>query len=214
MGLRADFTVFDLGYAEATEEMTIYIDYSYGCEVFVDTFLRVARDLVPVDTGYLKSTLDASTDGESICCETLCDYAQYVEYGTVYMSAQPYFEPAIAQAYAAARPHWADAVAIAQAEEADLLAEMEEGDSSGRGSRGMNGATAQQKEAASRSGVFGRGLGGFIGMIIGAIIVGIISGLLSIMSDATSGGGSRFGGSVYGGGDDLIGGGGITVEII
>lgn len=78
---------------------TVSVDYSGACSVFVETFLRVARELVPVDTGYLRSTIDADTDGISFCyAEATADYAQYVEYGTWRMDAQPYFEIALAEA--------------------------------------------------------------------------------------------------------------------
>ena len=96
MGLRARFSVIDdLGYPESTPELGLPIDYSEGCEKFVEAWLEAATDMVPVDTGYLQSTLDASSMGDECICETLCDYAQYVEYGTYKMEAQPYFEPAL-----------------------------------------------------------------------------------------------------------------------
>lgn len=72
------------------------IDYSPAFEAAVSTFMDVATDLVPVDTGFLQSTIHASTDG-STSAEFYADaeYAEYVEYGTWKMDAQPYFEPAV-----------------------------------------------------------------------------------------------------------------------
>lgn len=202
MGLRADFTVFDLGYAETTEEMGIYIDYSYGCQAFAETFLNVAKDLVPVDTGYLRSTITASASDDGCCCETDCDYAQYVEYGTVYMGAQPYFEPAISAALDAACPYWDEAVDLALEEEQMLLEEMEEGESSRPGRGG--------------GGILGRGIGGFIGGLLGMFVVAFITATISFLfsgGDSTRGGGGNLGRS-FGGGGDLKGyGGGISVEI-
>ena len=105
MGLRARFSVIDdLGYPDSTPELGLPVDYSDGCEVFADVWLSTALDIVPVDTGYLQSTLEAYADAEGCTCETLCDYAQYVEYGTIKMDAQPYFEPAIEVALAEAEP--------------------------------------------------------------------------------------------------------------
>ena len=107
MGLRCSFDVInDFGYPEYVEDeeygISIPVDYSEGCAIFADTFLSLATNYVPVDTGYLQSTISADS-GESDCeCWTDCEYAQYVEYGTVYQSAQSYFEPAILGALDAA----------------------------------------------------------------------------------------------------------------
>ena len=75
---------------------SVPVDYSEACRVFVFPFIEVATELVPVDTGYLRSTINADTDGISICyAEATAEYAQYVEYGTWCMMAQPYFEIAL-----------------------------------------------------------------------------------------------------------------------
>lgn len=214
MGLRADFTVFDLGYAEATAIETIFIDYSYGCQVFADTFISVAKDLVPVYTGHLRSTITASASDDGCCCETDCDYAQYVEYGTVYMGAQPYFEPALSAALNAATPYWEEAVDLALAEEQALL---EEAAAAERGSRGGG------RGGGGRSfggGIFGRGIGGFIGAALGVLFLSWTFGLIGlILADgmnvgSSSGGDSRGGSSrMVGGGDLKSYGSGIPVEI-
>lgn len=215
MGLRADFTVFDLGYAEATSIETIFIDYSYGCQVFADTFISVAKDLVPVYTGHLRSTITASASDDGCCCETDCDYAQYVEYGTVYMGAQPYFEPALSAALNAATPYWDEAVDLALAEEQSLLEEAAAAEREGSrgGGRGGGGRSFG-------GGIFGRGIGGFIGAALGVLFFTWTFGLIGlILSDgmnvgSSSGGGSRGGSSHTVGGDDLRGyGAGIPVEI-
>ena len=101
MGLYASFTPETLGYPVSLEQeilgdvITVDVDYMEACEAFVATFLDEATSLVPVDTGYLQSTIDASTDGFFCEAEATAEYAQYVEYGTWKMDAQPYFEPAI-----------------------------------------------------------------------------------------------------------------------
>ena len=101
MGLYASFTPEELGYrAELSqsvlgEYLEVEVDYGPACEAFCETFLDVATDLVPVDTGYLQSTIDADTDGFFCECMADAEYAQYVEYGTWKMDAQPYFEPAL-----------------------------------------------------------------------------------------------------------------------
>ena len=106
VGLRCSFTPDEMGFPlEVTEyasdgtEVTVEVDYSMACAVFVDTFKDISQALVPVDTGYLRSTLKAWSDDFEVTAETICEYAQYVEYGTWKQSAQPYFEPAIEQAW-------------------------------------------------------------------------------------------------------------------
>lgn len=54
----------------------------------------LARRLVPVDTGYLKSTIRTEADAEEGRLIADADYAGYVEFGTSRMAAQPYLRPA------------------------------------------------------------------------------------------------------------------------
>lgn len=187
MGLLAEFTMEDLGYADSTEELGVFIDYSYGCEVFAETFLKVAQDLVPVDTGRLLGSIEASASSDGCTCITRCEYAEYVEYGTCYMGAQPYFEPALMAALDAAIPYWDEAVEEALEEEEELLEEMEEAERGGRNRQERGG--------------FRLTLGGFLGLIIGAIIVGLIQGFFNMLSS----GGRSSGGRSFGGGDHLKG---------
>ena len=96
MGLYASFDVCaDMGFIESTPEYGIVPDYSEGCEIFCSTFKEVSQSLCPVDTGYLRSTLTASYNDTFCECETICEYAQYQEYGTWCMAPQPYFEEAL-----------------------------------------------------------------------------------------------------------------------
>ena len=50
----------------------------------------------PVDTGFLKQhiNLDITDGGMTAEVEPTAEYAPYVEYGTRFMSAQPYLKPA------------------------------------------------------------------------------------------------------------------------
>jgi hypothetical protein len=180
MGLLAEFTMDDLGYADSTEELGIYIDYSYGCEVFAATFLEVAQDLVPVDTGRLMASIESSANSDGCTCITRCEYAEYVEYGTCYMGAQPYFEPALMAALDAAIPYWDEAVEEAMEEEEELLEEMEEAERASRGMRG--GGLGMRGGGRSFAGM----VGGFLGLIIGAIIVGLIQGFFNMLSEGRS----------------------------
>ena len=81
-----------------------------GARVFVNTFLEVAQDLVPVDTGTLLNSIDAKIvmkkEVPTIICVADTDYAEYVEYGTSKQVAQPYFMPALMAAFEAAIPIW------------------------------------------------------------------------------------------------------------
>ena len=79
-------------------DISIPVDYSEAAEIFKTVFLDVARELVPVRTGYLKSTIAAKIGEASIgevTAEASAEYAQYVEFGTYRQMAQPYFIPAI-----------------------------------------------------------------------------------------------------------------------
>lgn len=125
MGLYCEFDIInDYGFIESTPVFDIYPDYSAGCQAFVDTFLQVANELVPVDTGYLRSTLTAGYDDTLCYAETICEYAQYPEYGTWCQLAQPYFEPAIQMALGAAIPLWEIAQMDAYREEEELMKEI------------------------------------------------------------------------------------------
>lgn len=212
MGLYCEFDVVeDFGFIRATEMFNIYPDYSEGCQVFVETFNRVSTSLVPVDTGYLQSTLRADTDGDTSCyAETDCEYAQYVEYGTSYMSEQPYFEPAFEEALSAAAPLWEEAQAVAEAEEAELeemmnQAQQARGAAAARATAARGASTnmmAARGAAASMAGNIGAVIGAVIGTMIVAAIVVTASVALNTSSNPAN---SRSGGSRGAG----AGGGGV-----
>ena len=92
----------DWGLPNRTPELGLPIDYTEAINVFSDTFMRVSQEMVPVDTGFLKSSLRSFGDGMTIEAEATADYAQYVEYGTWCCPAQPYFNPAVDSANDAA----------------------------------------------------------------------------------------------------------------
>ena len=132
MGLYAEYSFIDdggmpgevSGGDDKIGEASVLVDYSSACAVFVDVFLRVANQLVPVDTGYLRSTINAGEWGDGFWCEATADYAQYVEYGTSHMDAQPYFEPALETALAEAMIEAQIAVDMASEELEDILSDM------------------------------------------------------------------------------------------
>jgi HK97 gp10 family phage protein len=59
-----------------------------------------AMTLVPVDTGRLRASISLHWVGNLLIeVFTIVEYAGYVEHGTRYMRAQPYFRPAYEQTY-------------------------------------------------------------------------------------------------------------------
>lgn len=106
MGLWAEFHLDDFGYetelsADVGEQtLTENIDYNDAFQACMDTFMEVATSLVPIDTGYLHDSIGVSFLGDGIAFYAMADYAQYVEFGTTYMSAQEYFAPALEEAMA------------------------------------------------------------------------------------------------------------------
>lgn len=110
MGLYWECNVIeDLGYPEyeiGPNGDPVYYDYSAGCEIFCAMFLSNVMQRCPVDTGYLLYSINAKPTRQSMRCWTNCSYAQYQEYGTVYMRAQPYFQPSLYAAYDIALMVW------------------------------------------------------------------------------------------------------------
>lgn len=159
MGLYASFTPEELGYRVSLtqtvlgEYLTVDVEYGPACEAFCETFLATARELVPVDTGYLRSTIEADTDGFFCECMADAEYAQYVEYGTWKMDAQPYFEPAIDAGLEAFRQLAGEAMDEAQ----EILQDM-----------------AEDVIASAQEAMGGGEGGSFLGDIGGALLGGLI----------------------------------------
>lgn len=102
MGLYAEFAPEDLGYKlEFNNDrymITVKVDYTDALEECAQTFLQLSTQIVPVDTGFLRSTLNSEYDDLSIYFEATAEYAEFVEYGTWKQRAQPYFRPALEEA--------------------------------------------------------------------------------------------------------------------
>ncbi len=185
MGLRCEVFLEDLGLPMATPIYQIEPFYGVGFEVFCDTFMEVSTAYCPVDTGYLRSTLTANTDGFAWAeCYTDCEYAQYQEYGTWCMPAQPYFEPAIAEAFMAAVPLWQQAWQDALDEEQELLQmekeayqelqhDMEENEQDLRDELADIYAAQAEAENAEEAGVYN--LFAMMILVVIALVMAIIS---------------------------------------
>lgn len=87
-----------------------YEDYSLALEALADDLpidvqdalhsigvemKETSRAIVPVRTGYLRSTIHFRTRPWYIEFGAYAEYAIFVEYGTRFMSAQPFIEPTI-----------------------------------------------------------------------------------------------------------------------
>lgn len=133
MGLLAEFDIIsDFGYPEELP-YGIVPDYSFGNSIFISTFNTVVNSLVPVDTGYLMSSITATNDGSSFSVYTDCEYAQYPEFGTWCQAAQPYFTPALEEAIYEAEMAWDNALRIAVEEYKSIQrAEQQEMEEEGR----------------------------------------------------------------------------------
>jgi len=65
MGLYVEFDPVSIGLPEYLEQevdeevISVEIDYADACDAFVETFLKISTKIVPVDTGFLRSTLSA-----------------------------------------------------------------------------------------------------------------------------------------------------------
>lgn len=127
MGLYAEFAPEDLGYKLEFHNdqygIVVEVDYSEALQKCSDTFLQIATTIVPVDTGFLQSTLNSESDDFSVFFEASAEYAQFVEYGTFKQEAQPYFRPALEEALLAFI-ELADSAQAEAKEEFDLEIEM------------------------------------------------------------------------------------------
>lgn len=206
MGLRRALDISDYGFMDSTPIMGVFIDYSAGWDTFAATFEEVATQLVPIDTGRLCDSIYAIPSGDGCECYADTEYAQYVEFGTYKMDAQPYFIPALEAAEAAAFPDWQDAVESALEEEQDLLEELEREEHEG-GNRYK--ANEEMRNAITGGG----GLGSFAGMVLGAVIVAVVNLFLDIfMYHGPDGDSSSSSSRGSGGGDGGVGGSGIAAQ--
>lgn len=140
-------------------------------QAFANAFHDTINALCPVRTGFLRSTCDCIFLGDSILCVADAEYAQYVEYGTSRMAAQPYFEPAIEDGVRAMQP-----ILNALANDAQYNGKSD----------GQAGSYAVQNAAASASGDIASVVGGLVGFVIMLIISAFFDMLESLIDEIFS----------------------------
>jgi HK97 gp10 family phage protein len=102
-----DHAAFDAGLAAAVGR--IKLKSAADLERFALDVQNRARELCPVDTGRLRSsvihTMGTDEHGPYADIGTNVEYAPYVEFGTSHSAAQPYLRPALHEAASSFR--WA-----------------------------------------------------------------------------------------------------------
>lgn len=56
---------------------------------------RDAKELAPVDTGFLRNSIDYDMGDREVAVGASAEYAPYVEFGTERQKAQPFLRPAV-----------------------------------------------------------------------------------------------------------------------
>lgn len=140
-------------------------DYSVleAYAAFESAFYSAIGAACPVRTGFLRASCMCFFAGESILCVALAPYAQYVEYGTSRMHAQPYFEQAIEQGVEAMKPYLAKLL-----DKMHMNAQMD----------GRAGASSVVSTASGGSPDLSGSIGGVLGIVMGIFVSSIINVLL------------------------------------
>lgn len=162
MGLRGTVSV---GLPTTTSIYHREIDYTDAVREAVDEFMDAATSDVPVDTGTLQASISCETEYMGFTAYADTNYAEYVEYGTYKMEAQPYFEDNLEsvaeELHANCVEIWQDAE---QQDKEQYQAQIE----------------ARMQEAQE--------LGGesLLGMVLSSMLIGLLNGLFSIIQDMFS----------------------------
>lgn len=141
------------------------IDGAY--RAFENAFYSTINSQCPVRTGYLRASCTCFLYGETVICLAFAPYAQYVEYGTSRMSAQPFFEDAVKNGIEAMKP---------------ILRQLQDDAEDNAMTDGRTGAQRVQYSASAESPDLSSVIGGVAGFIIGLIMYSII-GLVKALMD-------------------------------
>jgi HK97 gp10 family phage protein len=93
---------FDVSGLAELQDVMVRLDSALQAQVhgyllqWADAVKAMAEQLVPVRTGYLKSTIYATVKDWVADIGAKATYAVFVEQGTRYMKAQPFLYPALA----------------------------------------------------------------------------------------------------------------------
>lgn len=163
MGLRGTVSV---GLPTTTSIYHRDIDYTDAVHEAVDEFMDAATSDVPVDTGTLQASIHCDEEYMGFTAYADTNYAEYVEYGTYKMEAQPYFEDNLEsvaeELHANCVQIWQDAEQQDKEQyQAQIEARMQEAQRAGAG-------------------------GSLIEMVLSSILIGMLNGLLSIIQDMFS----------------------------
>lgn len=201
MGLLCTVDMIAMGFPDVLEAMaadnslvSVEVEYGEALEAFVDTFISSATSYVPVDTGYLQSTIDGECDDYTAEVWADAEYAQYVEFGTWKMAAQPYFTPAVEEAWQVCLGIASDILNEAQEELQDILEEIQEA------------VMAEMAEIGGEMefGEFGNFMLGMLATVLVMIVMfPILVNIYGIL-DTLSGGSQKSGRGGYGGGGPEI----------
>ena len=176
MGLYAEFSPEDFGFpsdfSASTEDGDVYVEvnYSEAIDDAINTFMEIATSLVPIDTGYLCSTISAYSDGDTVCFSADAEYAQYPEYGTWCQAEQPYFRPALQEAIDV---FIIDAVRAIDEAQNEFVSEMELSAAESAGQKSAGGSAVGARGSAA-----GIAIGSTEGSTLGSIGAGFIFGIL------------------------------------
>jgi len=85
----------DRGLIKALEKASKTDGIKKAVQLNASELQRKAQRRAPVDTGFLRRsiTLDFKDSGMTASIKPTAEYAPYVEYGTRFMSAQPFIRP-------------------------------------------------------------------------------------------------------------------------
>lgn len=180
MALQCSVSISELGLPTETPMLGIPIDYSNGYSTFAKTFVETARELCPVRTGYLRSTIGCEVTADGVVCTVGASYAQYVEYGTWNSPAQPFMEPALEAAQAAAAPEMQQSYDEAVMQEEEMLGIISER----IGEEIEGGAIADGIKA--NGGVGGIGGGGIYQFIVTFLVTLIVGLIVTLIDTITS----------------------------
>jgi|SRR5215217_6177830 len=101
-GKGAGSGIFVAGIKEAQKGLEEYFEQIFS-DIAKKNFQEIGADTVeemrsdaPVVTGLLRDNIDiTSVSAEQLVIEAQADYSGFVEFGTIFQRAQPYFSPAV-----------------------------------------------------------------------------------------------------------------------